>query len=64
VSDTAAALVMVAAHRAGQKAARDGQPMTALPYDQDAEDPRERARARMWLRGYDRVNPTPIDYSD
>lgn len=63
MSDLAAAAVMVRAHRAGQDAAREGRDITACPYDLNAADSREQAKARMWLRGYDKVNPFPVDYS-
>lgn len=59
----AAAMRMVSALVDGQRAAERGEPATACPYDPDATDPVTRARARLWLRGYDRVNPIPVDYS-
>lgn len=63
----AGAVVMWRAHIEGQQAARDGLRATACPYNPFAEGVEgavERAQARMWIRGYDRVNPAPIDYSD
>lgn len=62
--DRAAGVVMLRAHREGQDAARAGQPLTTCPYDRTSEDPTVRARARMWLRGHDAVDPFPVDYSD
>lgn len=61
--DLAAALVMLRAHVAGQRAALDGQPATVCPYDPYAADAVTRVQARMWIRGYDRINPMPIDYT-
>ncbi|WP_067469994.1 Rmf/CrpP fold protein [Actinomadura macra] len=61
--DKAAGLALLRAHQEGQSAARAGQPLTACPYPLDTDDPVTRARARMWLRGHDRVDPFPIDYS-
>lgn len=60
---TVTATTMVRAHRQGRAAAQAGQPLTACPHNVDADTPQERALARMWLRGYDRVNPFPVDYS-
>lgn len=54
---------MVRAHRQGRAAAEAGQPATTCPYDLDAKTSHEQAQARMWLRGYDKVNPFPVDYS-
>ncbi|CNE45186.1 Uncharacterised protein [Mycobacterium tuberculosis] len=48
---------------AGRVAARAGKAVTACPYDPDGETPQERALARLWIRGYDRERPAPIDYS-
>lgn len=62
-SDFAAALPMLRAYVAGRVAGRERQPVTACPYDFDAPTAVERAQARMWIRGYDRENPMPIDYS-
>lgn len=59
----AAALPMVRAHAEGQKAAKAGTPMSACPYDRNAESAVEQAKARMWLRGYDKIRPFPVDYS-
>ncbi|GAA4059776.1 Rmf/CrpP fold protein [Actinomadura miaoliensis] len=62
-ADRAAGRRMILAHLEGQRAAHEGQPSTACPYDLNAEDAVTRARARMWLRGHDRVAPFPVDYS-
>lgn len=48
---------------AGRTAARANEPVTACPYDPNGESPQERALARLWIRGYDRERPAPIDYS-
>jgi hypothetical protein len=62
-ADRAAGRRMILAQLEGQRAAHEGRPATACPYDPAAEDPVTRARARLWLRGYDKVNPLPVDYS-
>lgn len=59
----AAAARMVRVLVEGQQAADRGDPATACPYDPNSDDPVDRARARLWLRGYDRVRPLPVDYS-
>jgi hypothetical protein len=53
----------VRAVMAGRVAARDNEPVTACPHDPNAATPQERALARLWLRGYDREKPAPVDYS-
>ena len=60
----AAALPMLRALAEGKRAARDGHKATACPYRPDGPTAVERAQARMWLRGYDRINPLNIDYGD
>ncbi|MGI5325511.1 Rmf/CrpP fold protein [Actinomadura nitritigenes] len=61
--DLAAALVMLRAHVAGQRAALAGDPATVCPYDPYGDNAVTRARARMWIRGYDLVRPASIDYT-
>lgn len=53
----------VRALRDGEAAGKAGEPVTTCPHDPDAEAPQEQALARMWLRGYDRARPMPVDYS-
>lgn len=60
---TTGAVDAVRAHRAGRAAAQAGQPATACPYDPQADTAEVRVLAKMWLRGYDRANPMPVDYS-
>ncbi len=55
---------LMLAHLDGQRAAREGRPATVCPHDPASPDAVTRVKARMWLRGYDRVNPMPIDYGD
>ncbi|MBA9003672.1 Rmf/CrpP fold protein [Thermomonospora cellulosilytica] len=62
-ADRAAAMRLVLAHAEGRRAASEGRAMSSCPYDRHADDPITRAKARMWLRGYDRVAPFPVDYS-
>lgn len=63
IEQAADALPMLRALNAGKAAAEAGQPVTACPYDQDAEKSVERVQARMWLRGYAQTRPDTIDYS-
>ena len=63
IEDAAAALPMLRALAAGKAAGLAGQPVTDCPDDPDAEAPQERARARMWLRGYAQTRPDTVDYS-
>ncbi|MBX6769251.1 MAG: hypothetical protein IRY90_19230 [Actinomadura rubrobrunea] len=51
------------AYAQGRDAARAGEPLTACPYRPDAPTAVEREQYRMWCRGYDTVNPFPIDYT-
>jgi hypothetical protein len=53
----------IRAFRAGQAAGKADKPATVCPHDPDAATPQEQALARMWLRGYDRARPMPVDYS-
>lgn len=57
------AQMMVRAHAEGQTAAQEGLPATACPYKPDGETSVEQAQARMWLRGYEKIKPLPVDYS-
>jgi hypothetical protein len=57
------ALAMTRALLAGEQAARYGQPLTVCPHRTDADTARERVLATMWLRGYARNSPLPVDFS-
>lgn len=63
IEQAAAALPMLRALAAGKTAGRDGQPVTACPYNPDAGTAVERVQARMWLRGYAQTRPDTVDYS-
>jgi hypothetical protein len=55
---------MTGAVLAGRRAATNGRPPSACPYALDSDDPRTASLARLWLRGYDQVEPFPVDTSD
>lgn len=57
------AVDVIRALREGMTAGNAGKPPTACPYAPDAKTPQEQAKARMWLRGYDKARPLPVDYS-
>lgn len=48
---------------AGRAAALAGTPVTINPHKADADTPRERVLARMWMLGYGGGNPMPVDFS-
>lgn len=52
---------MAEAYKAGQAAVEAREPRSACPHDGDAEDPRERVLALMWLRGWTAGNPVDLD---
>lgn len=53
----------IKAYQDGKAAGAAGRKATACPFKPDAATPQEQALARMWLRGYDKTQPMPVDYS-
>lgn len=56
------AVAVMRAYREGMAAATLDQPPRS-PYDPESEDAVTRAQALMWVRGYDKIRPAPVDYS-
>jgi hypothetical protein len=54
---------MVAAAEEGRDAVRGKKPRSDNPYSLESDDPRERTKALMWLRGWSDANPMELGAS-